>query len=153
MSLYFLLDKDKNPFACSVKEWADWINHNSKHVRHTIIKKYGVRISTVFLGIDHNHFSQSVSKPLLFETMVFLYGNEDLESNLRGYMERYCTWDEALKGHREAVKWVIAQIREKEANNCTNCNGSGDLRNGKKQQAEEIHSQVILPYTERSGDA
>lgn len=49
-----------------------------------------VRVSTVFLGIDHNWFG---GPPLLFESMVF-GGPLDQE------MRRYSTWDEAVAGHR-----------------------------------------------------
>jgi hypothetical protein len=48
-----------------------------------------VDISTVFLGLDH---SFTGGTPVLFETLVFGGPND-------GYMERYCTWDEALAGH------------------------------------------------------
>ena len=38
--------------------------------------------------------------PILFETMIF--GGEHHE-----YQERYTTWDEAIKGHKEAVALVF----------------------------------------------
>lgn len=52
-----------------------------------------VQVSTVFLGLNHN-FSEE-GDPILFETMVF-NGEYDQE------MERYCTYDEAVAGHK---KW------------------------------------------------
>lgn len=48
-------------------------------------------VSTVFLGIDHNHMGDG--PPILFETMVFGCGPWD------NYQERYATWDEAEAGH------------------------------------------------------
>lgn len=53
------------------------------------------RVSTVFLGIDHN-FS-SVGPPILFETMVF--GPNDEEGQWR-----YVTWEEAEAGHKAVVE-------------------------------------------------
>ncbi len=53
-----------------------------------------VIVSTVFLGIDHNHFG---SKPILWETMIF-------GGRLDGYQERYETFDDALFGHGRAVR-------------------------------------------------
>ena len=50
-----------------------------------------VRVSTVFLGIDHNWFDEG--PPLLFESMVF-GGPLDQE------MYRYSTWNEAVQGHK-----------------------------------------------------
>lgn len=50
-----------------------------------------VTVSTVFLSLDHNHWGQGA--PVLFETLVF-GGPHD------GRMSRYCTWDEAERGHK-----------------------------------------------------
>lgn len=54
------------------------------------------RISTVFLGIDHQWGS---GPPLLFETMVF--GGPMDEQQWR-----YSTWDEAEAGHHRVVEAV-----------------------------------------------
>ena len=56
-----------------------------------------VRISTVFLGIDHN--LSGVGKPLLYETMVF---NGPMDQ----YQERWETEDQARKGHVEIMAMV-----------------------------------------------
>lgn len=57
-----------------------------------------VRVSTVFLGLDHRFGSHG--PPILFETMVF--GGE-----FNNLQERYCTWDEAEKGHAEILQRVL----------------------------------------------
>ncbi len=51
-----------------------------------------------FLGIDHGFrlFTNSSQRPILFESMVFGKGDEQ-------YQERYCTYYEALNGHRRIV--------------------------------------------------
>lgn len=59
----------------------------------------GVRISTVFLGMDHGFHGE----PLLFETMIF-GGEHDM------YQERYSTYDQAEKGHKVAVDLVKASL-------------------------------------------
>ena len=64
------------------------------HVAKDVIGK--VRVSTVFLGLDHN---LDGGKPILFETMIF-GGRHD------GYQERYSTWEEAEKGHKKALRIV-----------------------------------------------
>lgn len=56
----------------------------------------GARISTVFLGLDHNWGD---GPPVLFETMVF--GGEHDE-----WMDRYHTYDEALAGHKKVVDCI-----------------------------------------------
>jgi len=60
-------------------------------------KLEGCRISTVFLGIDHNFGD---GPPLLFETMVF-GGKLDQEQ------DRYSTYDEAITGHDKMKRRVL----------------------------------------------
>ena len=78
-------------------EWARWMEKAKRHVAKTTIGK--VWVSTVFLGLDHQW---GQGKPILFETMVF-GGKLDQEQ------QRYCTWTEAVKGHKAMVKRVKAE--------------------------------------------
>lgn len=75
--------------------WAMWMEDTDRRVaRHELPNGY--LISTVFLGVDHGWGGI----PLWFETMVFHGNTSDLD------MERYTTWDQAVKGHRLMVdKW------------------------------------------------
>jgi hypothetical protein len=60
-------------------------------------------VSTVFIGLDHNWDG---GDPLLFETMIF-------GGPLDQYQERYSTWEQAERGHEEAVteaRKVCAQV-------------------------------------------
>lgn len=72
---------------------AAWFSTADRSVAKTDIGEE-VFVSTVFLGIDHNHSGKG--PPVLFETMVF-GGKQD------GLCHRYCTWDEAEVGHHEVV--------------------------------------------------
>jgi hypothetical protein len=114
MSDFYLLDKNKQPYKVEMLKWAEWLesDYREKHVRHTYINLYDVRISTVFLGMDHGYPQWSHHpknyKPVLFETMIFWNHKHELDQ----YQERYHTWDEALAGHRRAVREVIKYIRE-----------------------------------------
>lgn len=84
----YILDENKNPIEATREEWGMFReNPENLIVKQETIK--GVKISTVFLGLDHNYWGGA---PILFETMIF-GGALDLEQ------ERYCTWDEALRGH------------------------------------------------------
>jgi len=76
-----------------VHKWGAWFETAKRHVA----KDYsgGVEVSTVFLGLDHQFIEGQ--PPLLFETMVF-GGEHDQD------MDRYSTWEEAEKGHKEFVK-------------------------------------------------
>ena len=75
-------------------KWGKWFETAERHVADTKIGK--VRVSTVFLGLDHNW---GMGKPILFEMMVF-GGKHDQ------YQERYHTWEEAERGHQKALKMV-----------------------------------------------
>lgn len=72
-------------------EWAKWLENADRHVKLT--EQGDVRVSTVFLGLDH---SWGEGPPVLFETMVFGVPGND-------FQERYCTWEEAEVGHDQAV--------------------------------------------------
>jgi hypothetical protein len=101
-------DLDENPLP-----WAEWFETADRRVAETevlddLVAQIAVpelrpvergtsRISTVFLGLDHNH--GGVGPPILFETMVF-GGPLDREC------QRYATWDEAEAGHAEMVARV-----------------------------------------------
>lgn len=56
-----------------------------------------VRVSTVFLSLDHQW--NDWGKPLVFETMIF-WGWYDQ------YQERHSTWEEAEEWHRKAIALV-----------------------------------------------
>jgi hypothetical protein len=83
---YTLMGKTPVP-ATDLIEWARWLETADRTVRQDQIGE--VKVSTVFLGLDHNW---SDGPPILFETMVF-GGEHD------GECERYSTWEEAEAGH------------------------------------------------------
>lgn len=96
-NLYYRLE-GKTVIVCKdVMEWAATIEDKTRQIKVTVFKDNDVTISTVFLGIDHNFFG---GKPLLFETMIFGGTAEE-------YCNRYSDYDEAIKGHDEAVKYSI----------------------------------------------
>ena len=83
-------DRDGNPMT--MEEWAKTFGDRE----YKVVKQTAVgdkRISTVWLGLDHNYFDEG-DGPIIFETMVFPEeGYDDL------YMERYKTEEEAIAGH------------------------------------------------------
>lgn len=112
---YYIL-RDRKPVAVvDMLQWGQMFERMAeRRVAEDVIEQPEhdpVRVSTVFLGIDHNWFDEG--PPLLFESMVF-GGPLDLE------MYRYSTWDEAVEGHKlltdEAVlegKVAAWEVREK----------------------------------------
>jgi len=59
------------------------------------------------LGIDHRFSGEG--EPVVFETMVF-GGKLDQEC------ERYCTWEEAEKGHEAMIQRIRREANNKELN-------------------------------------
>jgi hypothetical protein len=77
-------------------KWGQWLETADRHVRDSF--QGDVRVSTVFLGLDHSFTEHG--PPLLFETMVFV--------NDRGIeQEQYSTWAEAEEGHANMVAKIF----------------------------------------------
>jgi hypothetical protein len=91
---YYILGKDHKLIETNLMAWAKFFESPDRIVKQENIGD--VRVSTVFLGIDHN-FSEG--EPLLFETMIF-DGKHD------GYQDRCTTWEQAEKMHQKAVDLV-----------------------------------------------
>lgn len=99
--MYYILDEYKKPTKINdVIEWAKWFEDiNNRVVAKDQIGE--IKVSTVFLGIDHNYISGGI--PILFETMIF-------GGNLDEDQWRYHTWEKAEDGHKNAVELVKAEI-------------------------------------------
>ncbi len=97
MSDKYILINKKPVKEKDLLTWARRFEKANRQVAYDVFpsNNENIRVSTVFLGIDHN-FS-GTGKPILFETMIF-GGKHD------GYQERYSTWKEAVKGHTKALE-------------------------------------------------
>jgi hypothetical protein len=95
MLWYKLVDKIAVPCKDAI-EAAQAFEDSNRVVKQTYLKPTPYWVSTVFLGLDHNH---GEGPPLVFETMVF---KGDDFSELAGL--RYSTWDEAVLGHWDMVE-------------------------------------------------
>ncbi len=91
MRYYYILEGKNVKEISDVRVWGSLFEKANRHVGNDKIGE--VKVSTVFLGIDHN-FNEGI--PILFETMVF-GGKFDQEQEL------YSTYEEAELGHD---KWV-----------------------------------------------
>jgi hypothetical protein len=90
----YVLDENGNAVPePDLMKWGIFFKRSSNRVLQQDSKD-SVKVSTVFLGLDH---SFGDGPPLLWETMIF--GGEHDQ-----YQERYTTRDEALKGHRLAME-------------------------------------------------
>ena len=80
------------------KVWAEFMASPARRIGFDVIGEgpQEVKVSTVFLGIDHAFHSNG---PILWETMVF-GGKHDQ------YQRRYMTLEAARAGHAKAVALV-----------------------------------------------
>lgn len=104
---WYVLDDEHRPVKASgLQAWARWFAKNQERriVEQTDIANGLALVSTVFLGLDHNHFGKGL--PIVFETMVFGLDPEDSGS----MMHRYSSWDDAVAGHKATVKNVKALV-------------------------------------------
>jgi len=98
---HYILDKFNHPIPCDdLIAFAEWMAEDHNRVVNRTILNEKVEVSTVFLGLDHNHDPEGRGDPILFETMVF-GGKED------GLQRRYRTKAEAEVGHM----MVVAELR------------------------------------------
>lgn len=102
--MYYQLHEDHTYTKCDMMTWANQFEQGNKVADDMVNGKH---VSTIWLGLDHNHFG---GRPLLFETMVF--ASKGCGQDI--YMNRYTTWDEALEGHKEAIEWVKNGCNENE---------------------------------------
>jgi hypothetical protein len=103
MDKYILNDRGEPEICNDVITWGRWFEAN--HTQRIVAKDElpnDVRVSTVFLGLDHQF---GHGEPLIFETMIF-GGAHD------GYQERYATRAAAEHGHRVALALAAAQDHE-----------------------------------------
>lgn len=105
MSKRYILNERDEPEACEeLLTWARWFEvSGSRIVARDLVGD--VRVSTVFLGLDHL-FTEG-SAPMLLETMIF-DGPHD------GYQERYASKADALEGHRKALAIVTSDSEQGE---------------------------------------
>lgn len=96
MPRYYLLDPDHTLKKVSSREWAHWFEAGRMHRQMANHVIGNVRVSTVFLGLDHG---DGAGPPIVFETMIFGGPHDE-------YQERYSTYEEAMKGHWRALAMV-----------------------------------------------
>lgn len=97
--LQYKLDGHRVTLCESASEWAEWFAVADRRVAQTWLGD--VRVSTVFLGLEHNPLPDG--SPALFETEVHVNGTANP-------VRRYAVWDDAEAGHAEIVAMIEAEI-------------------------------------------
>ena len=96
---WYILDENNKPVKSPIIQYSEWIEANPE--RKAVKQEHigDVRISTVFLGLDHAWRSDI---PVLWETMIF-GGKHDQ------YMDRYTSYEDALEGHQTALNLITKE--------------------------------------------
>jgi hypothetical protein len=106
LTYYRLADDGITPVAAyDALAWARWFESVDRHIaedRYAQGDGTDVRVSTVFLGLNHNWGD---GPPILWETLVF-------NGPLDGEMNRYNSHAAAVKGHHAMCIRVRAAIDE-----------------------------------------
>lgn len=104
---HYVLDKDGNAVpTADHDEWGAFMEHGQRHVG--FYDANGVKVSTVFLGIDHSFGfdicsdTDKAKGPILWETMVF-------GGPMDSYMERYRSAEAARQGHARILSRATRQ--------------------------------------------
>lgn len=86
MSKFYKLDDNNHPIECSLMEWAEFFELDTRHLLKSVSEDGKTGVSTVFLGIYHMGG--------MFETMSF----SNLP-DLNEWQTRCDTYDESVKQH------------------------------------------------------
>lgn len=92
------IEVDGKPVPCDdIDVWGIYMESSKRIVKQVVVGP-GVRVSTVFLGIDHGYGGT----PLLYETMIFGGPHDE-------YQVRYTSREESLIGHERAVRIALGE--------------------------------------------
>ena len=95
---YRLAADGRTPVPCDVRDLGKDGEGLGVHIKDGHTERDGVRVSTVFLALDH---SFTDGPPVLWETMVFGQGDGD------EYQERYTSYEDAVEGHKRACEFAF----------------------------------------------
>jgi hypothetical protein len=112
----YILDADGNPQPCDdLLAWARWFEAASRDRTRIVAQdldesdpKKTIKVSTVFLGLDHNFMGDGT--PVLWETLV-------MGGLLDGEMDRYTSRAAALEGHQAMCRRVLQTIHKQSDGN------------------------------------
>lgn len=98
----FYYNRDGSVIEGGTLAWAKQFEHDDRLVAAQSLWFKNIRVSTVWLGMDHDFRWTDIDTPnphpIIFESLVFLRGRGN------GEMRRYETEAEALAGHKALVR-------------------------------------------------
>lgn len=141
MSKWYILDENNNPVITTDHGLvAEFLHSKRKIVAQSVHQGYW--ISTVFLSLDHcfipHGFIPKVSKPVLWETMIFEQGDTGKET----YQKRYTSHEDAVKGHQDAIDWLDDKIKRGELVAHERIMTEEEQKSLRIKRREELHNIV-----------
>ncbi len=120
----YILNDQGEPVPCpDLMTWGMWMETVNRHVGDEVID--GIRISTVFLGLDHRYNN---GPPILWETMTFGADRKHWSSKSKEPIDQEC---DRCSGNREQAEAmhaeVVARVRAMLAERAAAVAGIGDL--------------------------
>lgn len=109
---HYILDKDgETLIEAGPLRYVDFMASKDRFTKTTLLGGDGnnphVKVSTVFLGLDHNWIASSY--PIVWETMIF-GGPESIDER----QWRYTSKAEALEGHEFAIQLVLKEFKKQD---------------------------------------
>lgn len=95
---------DRDGYAISMRRWAELREDFYGNVLVARTTRNHVRISTVWLGLNHSWYRDSA--PVIFETMTFPLRDRDRRASWHGHVWRWRTEEEARAGHASLAEQV-----------------------------------------------
>ena len=83
------------------------VNRDNRRIGMTQLPNGGI-VSTVFLNLDHRFDGEG--DPIVFESMCFSDSDDWQEEDC----DRYCTYEEAVEGHRAMVEKHGGKVSSKD---------------------------------------
>lgn len=100
----YLTEITKSYILKNEKVWGKFYEKpKDRIVARTFFNKKKIRVSTVFLGLDHSW--DFTGPPVLWETMVFGLKSE--------HMDRYTSVEDARKGHKKTCAYVRKLLKRR----------------------------------------
>lgn len=96
---HYILDENRKVIEADLMTWARWFQDSKEKRRVALFEQGGIRVSTVFLGLDHNYDD---GPPILWESMIFGGPNSEDQDRCSG------TWDDALEMHKQMIERAMS---------------------------------------------
>jgi hypothetical protein len=104
---FYILDKNNQPQNCSLNEWKRFWKDDQNLLRRVIGMDVIGDIGLITFFHKMFELTHEVHDPALFETI-----GSDRNTNETIYSASYRTWEDAVKGHHDAINWAVSECKD-----------------------------------------